>query len=114
MAGMCARTRLPVGSPGWNKQSVCTPPQTCPDPEGFKVALDSHFREYAAELDVCTPSQTCPDPEGFKVALDRYFTDIQRESQWVDTNGAEAMSAVLELVRRHKVRLLWRAPRPLH
>ena len=51
--------------------------------------------------------QTCPDPEGFKDALQQYFTDIQQEAAWVDTNGAEAMSAVLELVRRHKVRLIW-------
>ena len=51
----------------------------------------------------CPPVQTCPDPEAFKVALDEYFTNIQRESEWVDTNGAEAMSAVLELVRRHQV-----------
>ena len=48
--------------------------------------------------------QTCPDPEAFKQDLTRYFTEIQREQEWVETNGADAMSAVLELVRRHKVR----------
>lgn len=47
--------------------------------------------------------QTCPDAEAFKDALHQYFTDIQKEQAWVETNGAEAMSAVLELVRRHKV-----------
>ena len=56
--------------------------------------------------------QTCPDPEGFKDALQQYFTEIQQEAAWVDTNGAEAMSAVLELVRRHKVRAPDLAPRP--
>jgi hypothetical protein len=49
--------------------------------------------------------QTCPDEDAFKEDLHQYFTDIQKEQAWVETNGAEAMSAVLELVRRHKVRL---------
>ena len=48
-------------------------------------------------------AQTCPDPEGFKAALHQYFTEIQQEAAWVEANGAEAMSAVLELVRRHQV-----------
>lgn len=47
--------------------------------------------------------QTCPDPQAFKEELQQYFTDIQAEQAWVETNGADAMSAVLELVRRHKV-----------
>jgi hypothetical protein len=47
--------------------------------------------------------QTCPDEAAFKEELQQYFTDIQAEQAWVETNGAEAMSAVLELVRRHKV-----------
>ena len=49
-------------------------------------------------------AQTCPDPAAFKEELQQYFTDIQAEQAWVETNGAEAMSAVLELVRRHKAR----------
>ena len=47
--------------------------------------------------------QTCPDPEAFKQDLSRYFIEIQKEQEWVETNGADAMSAVLELVRRHQV-----------
>lgn len=49
--------------------------------------------------------QTCPDEAAFKEELQQYFTDIQAEQAWVETNGAEAMSAVLELVRRHKVNI---------
>lgn len=48
--------------------------------------------------------QTCPDPEAFKQDLSRYFIEIQKEQEWVETNGADAMSAVLELVRRHQVK----------
>ena len=51
-------------------------------------------------------AQTCPDPEAFKADLTRYFVEIQKEQEWVETNGADAMSAVLELVRRHKVATL--------
>lgn len=51
-------------------------------------------------------AQTCPDPEAFKADLSRYFVEIQKEQEWVETNGADAMSAVLELVRRHKVPML--------
>ena len=47
--------------------------------------------------------QTCPDPKAFKQDLKHYFEEIQKEQEWVETNGADAMSAVLELVRRHKV-----------
>ena len=50
--------------------------------------------------------QTCPDTQAFKEELQQYFTDIQAEQAWVETNGADAMSAVLELVRRHKVCIL--------
>ncbi|CAL8470433.1 g9975 [Coccomyxa elongata] len=50
-------------------------------------------------------NQTCPDPQAFKEELQQYFTDIQAEQAWVETNGADAMSAVLELVRRHKVNM---------
>ncbi|KAK9836261.1 hypothetical protein WJX81_000321 [Elliptochloris bilobata] len=49
--------------------------------------------------------QTCPDPQAFLSSLQTHFQRLQKGS-WDDAqfaNGAEAMSAVLELVRRHQV-----------
>ncbi|EIE27087.1 ABC1-domain-containing protein [Coccomyxa subellipsoidea C-169] len=75
-----------------------------PEDQGLMLELFQAFsRLDGREIGECTlkfskDNQTCPDPTAFKEELQQYFTDIQAEQAWVETNGAEAMSAVLELV----------------
>ncbi|KAK9808945.1 hypothetical protein WJX72_006758 [[Myrmecia] bisecta] len=50
--------------------------------------------------------QTCPDPPAFQAALAKYFEAFEEGCKIPSSeysNGAEAMSAVLELVREHEV-----------
>lgn len=56
-------------------------------------------------------TQQCPDPEGFKNAMEAAFDELRRLDEgasWEDTafkNSADTLGHVLELVRQHKVSL---------
>lgn len=52
--------------------------------------------------------QTCPDPEQFKSDLTTHFNELKRRQMFVKgstSSGAEALAAVLEMVRLHQVSL---------
>ena len=52
--------------------------------------------------------QTCPDPEGFRNDLIASFEEMKKENLFDEGNtasGAEALAAVLEMVRLHRVSL---------
>jgi aarF domain-containing kinase len=53
--------------------------------------------------------QTCPDPDAFKAAMSEHFQMLVKADESNDddafSNGAEALSAVLELVRVHQVNM---------
>lgn len=56
-------------------------------------------------------SQSCPDPEAFREAMEATFDELRKSDQpggWESStfkNGADALAAVLELVRLHQVSL---------
>jgi aarF domain-containing kinase len=56
--------------------------------------------------------QTCPDPQRFIDDCGAYFTRLRESANWEETgfsNGSEALSGVLELVRQNQVCPLARA-----
>ena len=52
--------------------------------------------------------QTCSDPSAFAGSLTSYFDTMRHAESWSDTNyssASDALSAILELVRQHEVRV---------
>lgn len=50
--------------------------------------------------------QTCPDPDAFKSDLETFFRELREQRRFEkgdDSNGAEALSHVLEMVRQYQV-----------
>lgn len=56
---------------------------------------------------VCTgETQTCSDPTAFAASLNDYFSRLKQAKSWDDSqysNASDALSAILELVRKHDV-----------
>lgn len=71
------------------------------------VNLDGHdIGKYT--LAFAGDEQSCSDVPGFLAQLDEYFEELKSADSWQETrfsNGADAMAAALEFVRRYKVNL---------
>lgn len=69
------------------------------------VNLDGHdIGKYT--LAFAGEEQSCSDVPGFLAQLDEYFGELKAAESWQETrfsNGADAMAAALEFVRRYKV-----------
>lgn len=72
------------------------------------VNLDGHdIGKYT--LAFAGEEQSCSDVPGFLADLDAYFGELKAADSWQETrfsNGADAMAAALEFVRRYKVCLI--------
>ena len=50
--------------------------------------------------------QSCSEPEAFAASCEEYYAKLKQAEAWTDTqykNSSDALSAMLELVRQHKV-----------